>query len=161
MGSTSITDPTKAQLETVIRWLKKEHLEELHGESGFYCNRSMIRESFRDSEIKCIVKARSVIGFSTFRLGGNYSAIDILEIRSAHRRNGHGRLLATHMIQMLFQAGAPYIAIQCSPSSSEPFWRSLGFIDQEAKYGSWGNPKLVLRPGPNNSFKPKPLRGSA
>ncbi|MEF8731702.1 MAG: GNAT family N-acetyltransferase [Candidatus Accumulibacter meliphilus] len=146
MDATSIIDPTKSQLETVIRWLKKEHLNELHGSSGFYCNRSIIRKPYRHSQMKCLMTGHLIVGFAIFSLDTTYSAIDILEIRPAYRGNGYGRLFATQMINFLFSGGAPYVAVECSPITSEPFWRNLGFVDEEKKYSSWENPKLILRP---------------
>ena len=146
-----VVDATKAQLETVMRWLKKEALEE---ESGFYCNRSIIRNSFRNSEMKCLLIGRVVAGFAIFRLNTSYSAIDILEIRSGYRRNGYGKMFAGCLINMLFTQGATRIVIECAPHSSEPFWRSLGFVDRkDNKHNMFGNPKLELSSWSNPSFE--------
>lgn len=140
MDKAKIVNATSAQAETVIRWLKDEHLNQLDGLSGFYCNRSIIRRAARESEMLCMTLGRIVIGFVIF----GQSRIDILEIRPSYRGLGHGRVLATHIIQMLFQNGTTDIYIECSPSTSEPFWRSLGFVNQELKYQWGGSPKLVL-----------------
>jgi GNAT superfamily N-acetyltransferase len=162
MNSMQFLNPTKFQLESIIKWLKKEHLEELDGESGFYCNRDIIRESFRETEIKCLVQGRITIGFSTFRLRQTYSAIDIFEIRPGFRNKGLGRFLATNMINMLFTAGVPYITLKCVPRESEPFWKGLGFVDYQEKYStSWSGPMLIMRPEHNNSFKPTPFHDAS
>lgn len=156
MDETKIVDATRAQAETVIRWLKDEHLNELGGKSGFYCNRSIVRRAARESEMKCLIAGRAVIGFAIF----GRSTIDIFEIRPAYRGLGYGRHFAAHIIQMLFNNGAKDIDVECAPAESESFWRSLGFVEQEEKYQTWGgNLKLVLRS--NSSFMPRPLRGSA
>ena len=145
-----VVDATKAQLDTVIRWLRKEERGEM---SGFYCNRSIIRNSFRNSEMKCILIGRVVVGFASFSLNTSNSAIDIFEIRSGYRKNGYGKKFASYLINMLFAQGAPLINIECSPHASERFWRDLGFVDKEVKSSKFGNPKLELRSLSNPSFK--------
>ena len=142
MAQTSVVDATKAQAETVIRWLKDEHLNELEGLSGFYFNRSIIRSAAQYSEMKCLLLGRKIIGFAVFAS----MTINIFEIRPNARGQGFGRHFATNIINMLFDRGAPEINVECSPRSSEPFWRGLGFVEKEDMYQSWGsNPKLVLR----------------
>lgn len=137
-----IVDATKAQLETVIRWLRKEDREE---SSGFYCNRSIIRNSFSKNEMKCLVIGRVVVGFAIFSFNTSSSAIDILEIRTGYRQKGYGTKFARYLINMLFTQGAPCIAIECSPHISAQFWRKFGFVDQVMKPCIFGNPKLELR----------------
>lgn len=140
-----IVDATRAQLQTVIRWLRKEELEE---EAGFYCNRSIIRDSFRKSEMKCVIVDRVVVGFAIFSLNTSHSKIDIFEIRSRYRRKGYGKKFASYLIDMLFTQGAKCIFIECSPRASEKFWRGLGFVDTEAIPSMFGNPRLELRTWP-------------
>lgn len=144
MPSPQVVDPTSAQLNTVLRWLKREHDEDLGGASGFYCNRSIIRDSFRASEMKCLVIGRIVIGFATFRLRDSYSALDILEIRPGYRQRGYGNQFAQYMINHLFSGGAPYILVECAPRSSERFWRRLGFAYKNHRVNMCENPKLEL-----------------
>ena len=158
MFQTSVATATRAQAETVVRWLKDEHLHELGGRSGFYYNRSIIRRVARDSEMLVLLLGRRVIGFAIF----NHCGIDIFSIRSKYRRQGYGRSFAEHVIGNLFSSGSTELNVDCVPQESQHFWRSLGFVDQDEKYQSWGSVKLVLRgPWPNKSFKPRPLRGSA
>lgn len=158
MAQTRIATATRAQAETVIRWLKDEHANELGGYGGFYCNRSIIRRAARDSEMVVLLQGRAIIGFSVFHRSG----IEIFEIRPKYRRKGHGSHFAGHLIQDLFASGSTHLNVDCVPQESQRFWRSLGFVDQEEKDQSWGKVKLVLHgPWPNNSFKPKTLRGSA
>lgn len=146
MSQTSVATATKAQAETVIRWLKDEHVNELDGRSGFYCNRSIIRRATRDSEMLVLLLSRAVIGFAVF----NRYGIDILEIRPSHRGRGHGRLFAEHIIRDLFASGSTQLNVNCVPHESQHFWRSLGFVDQEEKYQSRGSTRLVLH-GPERN----------
>jgi GNAT superfamily N-acetyltransferase len=150
MAQTSVATATRAQAETVIRWLKDEYVDELGGESGFYCNRSIIRRAARDSEMLVLLLGSAIIGFAVF----NRYGIDIFEIRSKHRGRGHGRFFAEHIIRDLVTSGSTELNVDCVPHESQHFWRSLGFVDQEEKYQSWSSVKLVLRgPWPNISFK--------
>ncbi len=144
MTEVRVADPTHAQLQTILRWLKREHVEDLESSGGFYCNRAIIRQSFKESEIKCLILGRTIIGFTTFRLSSAYSAIDIFEIRPGYRQRGYGKNFAQHMINFLFTEGAPHITVECAPRSSEQFWRSLGFVESGKKYHDWSNPRLSL-----------------
>ena len=156
MAQTQVVAPTQAQTETAIRWLRDEHLDELGGFSGFYCNRSIIRRAAREGDMRVLTEGRKVIGLAVF----NQYGIDIFEIRPGYRRAGYGRSFAQHIIQDLFARGSTALNVDCVPQESERFWRALGFVDQEERYRSWGKTELVLRgPWPNNSFKPNPLRG--
>lgn len=158
MPQASVAIATRAQAETVIRWLKVEHVNELGGGSGFYFNRSIIRRAARNSEMLVLLLGRAVIGFAVF----SHYGIDIFEIRSAHRRRGHGRAFAEHIIRNLFASGSTKLNVDCVPHESQYFWRSLGFVDQEERYQSWGKVKLILRePFPNNFSKLNPLCGAA
>ncbi len=139
MSRTTIATATRAQAETVIRWLKEEYLNELGGMSGFYCNRDVIRRAARDSGMLVLILGRSVIGFAVF----NEYGIDLLEIRSRYRRRGHGRAFAEHIIQSLFASGSKKLNVHCAPAESQHFWRSLGFTDKEPEYQPW-NVRLVL-----------------
>jgi len=139
-----IVDASEGQLATVVRWLRKEHLDELSGLSGFYLNRSIIRAACRASEMKCLLVGRWVVGFAIFRIGTGYGAIDILEIRPEFRGRGLGRHLAVHVIQMLFSQGAPLITVECSPPQSEGFWRELGFVDRVGALTAGLHRKLEL-----------------
>lgn len=148
MSQTSVRPATRAQAETVIRWLKDEHINELGGTRGFYCNRSVIREAARRSRMSVLLLGRTIIGFAVF----NSYGIDIFEIRPTHRRLGYGRSFAEHIIRELFARGSRELNVDCVPHESQYFWRSLGFVDQEEKYQSWGSVKLVLRNPSHASF---------
>lgn len=132
MSHAVISIATRAQAETVIRWLKEEHLQELGGTSGFYCNRSVIRQAARNSEMLALILGRAVIGFAVF----NEYGIDIFEIQSKYRGRGHGRTFAEHIIKKLFASGSKKLNVHCAPAESQHFWRSLGFTDKESQYPS-------------------------
>lgn len=139
MAQIKIAPGTVAQAETVIRWLKHEHLNELKARSGFYFNRSIIRRAARESEMWVLTRGRVTIGFAVL----NHYGISIFEIRPTYRRQGHGRHFAEHLIQNLFAQGSKELHVQCVPEESQHFWRALGFKNRDIHY-SWGTPRLVL-----------------
>lgn len=132
-----------AQAETVIRWLQREWVSEPDG-SGFYHNRSIIRQAARSGEMMCLRAGTTITGFAVFTLGPSRAKIDIFEVRPGYRGCGLGRRLAAHIVRMLVSKGASRIELECAPRSSESFWRALGFVDQEGRTSAWENPKLVL-----------------
>ena len=150
-------DATRAHAESVIRWLKHEHFNDLEGASGFYCNRKIIREAAKESRMKCLRIKNSIAGFVVFTIFKKHSVIEILEIRPKFREKGLGRILAVHVVDSLFSKGAAYIKVECSPHSSEQFWRKIGFVDDETSSKStFGNPKLILgsKPDKVTSYAP-------
>ena len=154
---TDISEATQSQLNEVLRWLKQEQDESLE---GFYCNKEIIISSFNDSEMRCLSNSEHVIGFGIFNHKTSGASIDILEIHPHHRSSGHGTKLAQHLIDHLFQSGAEYVYVKCSPNSSERFWRGLGFIERPDRCQQFPPLELWLhRERPNNSFKPTPHRG--
>ena len=156
MTAVKIVAATRAQAETIIRRLKAEFSDE---DGGFYHDRDIIRKASRESELSCLCRGRTILGFGVFTLGSKRSKIDILEVFPAYRGHGYGQLLAHHLIQFLFTSGAQRIDLECAPSSSESFWRMIGFVDHELSRSGFGRPMLTLRSWPNNSFKPRSLRG--
>lgn len=140
MSQLSIGTATRAQAETVIRWLRDEHVSEFGGVSGFYNNRSIIRRAARDSEMIVLLRSRAIIGFAVSRPNN----IDIFEIRPTYQRRGHGRFFAEKLIGNLFSSGSTKLSVDCVPHESQHFWRSLGFIDKEEKYQQWDKVLLVL-----------------
>lgn len=143
MIETSIALGTPAQAETVIRWLKKEWVGDPDG-GGFYHNRSIIRQAARNGEMTCLLAGETIVGFAVFTFGRSRAKIDIFEIRPGYRGRGFGHHLAVHIVQMLVSQGASRVELECAPRSSEAFWRTLGFVDQEGRASAWENPKLVL-----------------
>ena len=134
-----ISEATQSQLNEVLRWLKQEQDESLE---GFYCNKEIIISSFDDSEMHCLSNNEHVIGFGIFSHKTSGASIDILEIHPQHRGSGHGTNLAQHLIGYLFQSGANYVSVKCSPRSSERFWRGLGLIERPDRHQQY--PPLEL-----------------
>ena len=121
-----IIEPTEEHLVEVLGWLKVE--EDTTG-NGFYCNLSVISKCFSDGRARCLVEHGKVIAFGLYRLECDYSEIVIMEVHPKHRSRGLGVHLSKHLLALLQSLGAKSVHVQCSPVTSEPFWRKQGFIE--------------------------------
>lgn len=143
----SIVPSTRPLLSEVLGWLEREHEET--GE-GFHCNRDIIVSSHQTGELLCAISDQGALAFAVYNLKSVGSAIDILEVHPMHRKKGIGTLLASAAVGRLFEAGSPFVTVQCSPRSSEKFWRSLGFEYEPDESTSSREPvRLIRRNLPN------------
>ena len=126
MNAKIVFDPTERELQEVENWLKQEY--EDTGE-GFYCNWSIIKESLAQKELITISLDKHTVGFLVLGCRELRATIDILEIRTDHRNKGLGKELVDAVFEHLRADNIYAVDVQCSPSSSEPFWRKLGFRD--------------------------------
>lgn len=144
MHQATIIKPTTSQCETVIKWLKQEHLSQSLDKSDFYYNRKNIRQALRDNKMICLAANGLIVGFSIYSLNKQHTAIDIFEIRPGYRRKGYGQQFAKHLLKMLIDQGASNIKIECSPATSEKFWRKLGFTSFDKEKNEFSNPILIF-----------------
>lgn len=126
IGATAIVDGTHTQAETIVRKLKLA-AESDSDAGGFYKNRAQIRRAVKNSELKCYVLGRTIVGFAAVTHRSCCFSIDILVIFEQFRGYGHGRDFAVNVMKRMYSQGAPHIEVTCVPERSEPFWRGLGF----------------------------------
>lgn len=137
--------PTDKQVGEIEKWLIAERLKT---GNGFYCNWNIIKSSFIKNELATISSNNETIGFATWRLITEKTArIELAEIHQGHRRKGIGKILITTLLNFLRDKGMHVVDLQCSPSSSEPIWKRLGFVEfpdppQKYKFNSSANKKL-------------------
>lgn len=138
-----ISQSTGETLGELLCWLQREQAE--CGE-GLFCNKDIIVESHAAGELHCAISNGQVVGFVVHTATDARASIDILEVHPRHRRRGIGTKLAVHAIKQLHASPAPFIQVQCSPRSSEPFWRLLGFSSSQASTASgvWAPVGLIL-----------------
>ncbi|WP_298827147.1 GNAT family N-acetyltransferase [uncultured Piscinibacter sp.] len=120
------TSPTLLHLAQVLRWLKAESDE--FG-TGFYCNRDVIAECFRDGRACCLLEGTAVVAFGVYRVIKDESDILIFEVHPQHRGLGYGVALAKAMFSVISSHGARTVSVECIPPTSERFWRARGFAD--------------------------------
>jgi len=119
--------PTDKQVSEIEKWLIAERQKT--GE-GFYCNWNIIKSSFGKNELATILLNNKTIGFATWGLTTNKTArIEIIEIKPTHRKKGIGKKLTTQLLNFLIDKDVCVVDLQCSPETSEPVWKRLGFVE--------------------------------
>lgn len=111
-------------LDEVLSWLKEEYDQTDDG-TGFWCNRDLIRRAHKESRmwVGCDSKSHEVVAF---QIGGLLSP-GILEVRPDRRGQGCGRQMVDHCVQQARLDDVCLLYIECKPSASIPFWKSMGF----------------------------------
>src|ERR1035437_9897427 len=107
-------------LASIGKWLRAEYEQE--GE-GFWVNWSVIQRAFGERQLFVLGPPDDIAGFIC---DGHYGP-DILSVRSDKRRQGYGTQLAEWTIASAIRRGICTMNIQCAPSTSLKFWRTLGF----------------------------------
>lgn len=113
-----IKQASPEDLQAIKQWLEQERQES--GE-GFSCNWGVIEKSFDDL---WVMNDEEIVGF----LVKGPCGPDILEIHPGCRGRGNGRKLVEWVIDQYYMDGCSVIEVQCSPETSEPFWRKMGFV---------------------------------
>lgn len=116
----SIRPSGSDSLPPILDWLRREY--ENDGD-GFYGNREIIRRAHEEGALTVLVEDDEVVAFMV----GDASSWDILEVRPDRRGSGHGNMLAQHYIEEARRRGVCVLKIQCSPRTSIPFWKKMGF----------------------------------
>jgi hypothetical protein len=133
--------PTRNQIDEMESWLIEER--NLTGD-GFYCNWNIIISSFKEKKLAIILEDNQTVGFVTWDSYTEFTAtIEITEIKPTHRNKGLCKQLISQLEQRLISKCICVIKLQCAPSSSEPIWLHLGFVDFP-KHAKWnrGNREL-------------------
>jgi predicted GNAT family acetyltransferase len=139
--------PTQKQVGEIKKWLIEERQKT---GDGFYCNWNIIKSSFDKNELATISLNNKTIGFATWRLTTDKTArIEITEVKPTYRTKGIGKKLTTHLLNLLKEKGVCVVDLQCSPRTSEPIWKRLGFVEfpdspENYKFNSDVNKKLYL-----------------
>lgn len=126
----------------VKKWLREEDQE---SGTGFYCNIEIIESSFRKKNFLSICESNSPVGFVVWSSYYCIATIGIMEIHPAHRNKGYARTLVTQLLSLLREKDIVAADLQCSPESSEPFWRKMNFIDfPDCRNGRWNKSNMPL-----------------
>ena len=119
--------PTIKQVDEIEKWLIVERKK---SGDGFYCNWETIKFSYVKNELVTISKNNKAIGFATWRLTSEKTArIEIVEVKPTYRKKGIGKKITTELFNFLKLKNIFVIDLQCSPVTSEPIWKRLGFLE--------------------------------
>lgn len=107
----------------IYEWLKEEARLGVHG--NFLWNWNLTQQCHHEGTLLVLVDVinDAPIGYQWNQL----LKPGILQIRHEWRRVGLGRLIVEHCIELAQQQNEVVLSIECKPSSSIPFWKSMGF----------------------------------
>ncbi|WP_321413044.1 GNAT family N-acetyltransferase [uncultured Desulfobacter sp.] len=113
------------QLQSIKTWLSEEDTKT--GE-GFFCNWETIEKAHTENQLAVLLKDNLPISFIAYFTNEPVVRIDIAETHPDYRNKGFGRLLFENLCDKI-KTDNKVVELYCSPLSSEPIWRKLGFIN--------------------------------
>jgi predicted GNAT family acetyltransferase len=122
-----ISNPSIQHLQEIEDWLIEE--DNLF-KKGFYCNISIIKQSFDTKNLIVITENKKAIGFLTYYFSHDLVVeISIAEIKQDKRKMGLGKVLLENSCNNFIKMGALVAQLKCSPVSSRKAWKRMGFMD--------------------------------
>jgi GNAT superfamily N-acetyltransferase len=111
-----------SDIHLIEQWLK----EQSAGCDSLYVNWNVTLQVYEERGIFVYEDAESKEPVAYF-WGSLNSTSSILEVRLDRRGQGIGRAVVAELLEMAVASGEGLLWIDCAPSSSEPFWRKMGF----------------------------------
>lgn len=118
-----IRTSTDADFKAIADWLRDEDRQGIPG--SFYCNLEIIESSHRDGKLLVYVDVTTGLPVA-FQLGGLIYP-GILEVKHDMRGRGIGTKLVEYCIERARARNECILKIECTPSTSIPFWNKMGF----------------------------------
>lgn len=118
--------PNRKHLSQIEKWLIEEMNET---NQGFYSNWGIIFKAFEKGELIILTENDYAIGFLVFNTTELIIEIDIAELKPDYRKKGLGRKLIDETLIEFQNRGVIICELFCSPESSEPIWKSMGFLN--------------------------------
>lgn len=138
---------TAGDLAAIHTWLVDEHAK--HIEGNFLCNWKLTARAHRDRRLLVYVDPPS--GLAAGYQWGGLTEPGILQVKSDMRGRGIGRALVQYRIHQALRKDDGLLFIECTPSSSVPFWQKMGFTLHEVDGKTYGyrvlGKALALLPG--------------
>ncbi len=127
-----IRSSTNHDLEVIAAWLREEKLRGVHG--NFYCNFNSLENSHARGELLVYVDGATDSPVA-FQLGGLIHP-GILAVKHDMRGRGIGRRLVEHCVERARAMNECILNIECTPPTSIPFWKRMGFkmLDPKAEH---------------------------
>ena len=119
----SIRRSKPIDLDAIHSWLIEEKAQGIQG--NFLSNWAVIKRAHRDGDLLVYVDGRTGLPLA-FQLGGLIQP-GILQVRHACRGKGIGRKMVRRCISLASRREQFLLYIECTPSTSIPFWQRMGF----------------------------------
>jgi GNAT superfamily N-acetyltransferase len=119
----TIRRSTDADIKAIYNWLVTQDAQELSG--TFLCNWNLTEKCHHERELLVYIDGETSEPVA-YQWGGLLQP-GILEVRYDMRRKGIGKKLVERRIAQAYKLDQCLLLIQCKPSTSIPFWKSMGF----------------------------------
>ena len=119
----SIGRSRDSDLSAIHTWLTEEQRRGVHG--NFLCNWALTEKAH--AERRLVVYFSSEENIPIAYQWGALASPGILQVKYEHRGKGVGTKLVRHLIQRARRRNEDILWIECTPSSSISFWKSMGF----------------------------------
>jgi len=126
-----IRSSNSGDMQQIHRWLIDEDAQGIHG--NFLCNWDLILMSHEKGEL--LVLIHEADGIPVAFLSGRLLFPGILQVRNDWRGKGIGRIVVEHCVELALLDDEMVLVVECSPSSSIPFWEVMGFNVVEGEFG--------------------------
>jgi len=110
-------------INEILKWLKEQDNKGIH--DTFHCNRNLTVEEHKKGKLAVYIDPDSNLVVA-YQWGGLISP-GILEVNEKYRGKGIGRMLVDFRIQEALENDEPVLRIECTPETSVPFWKHMGF----------------------------------
>jgi GNAT superfamily N-acetyltransferase len=114
---------TDADMNEIRRWVEQPEPHKVH--CTFLSNWNATLRLHQRGQL--LVYIDGVTGSPVAYQRGGLLQPGILHVRHDMRGRGIGKALVAHRLQEAFQAGEDILHIECTPSTSIPFWKRMGF----------------------------------
>jgi len=123
----SFLRPTQKDINEIEEWLCAEYKAT---KKGFYTDRDVLDQSFRDKTLIVLKADKKVVSFIAWKCyTANTAMISITETHPDLRRKGFIRILLDALISMLQKSGISVVNLKCISKESETVWKQLGFSE--------------------------------
>lgn len=117
-------------MEQIYDWLLEEGERNVPG--NFLCNWRLTRKSHEEGELLVLID--EIEDIPVAYQWGRLLRPGILQVRNDWRRKGLGRLIVEYCVEVALQRDEMVLQVECKPSSSIPFWKTMGFRIFEAEF---------------------------
>lgn len=114
----SLRAATDLDVEKIHYWLLDQDHREVHG--SFLCNWNLTLKTYAENELLVATLNDEPVAYIWKNFG-------ILEVREEFRKKGIGKRLVEFAMDHARNKNRHAISIECTPETSIPFWKKMGF----------------------------------